>query len=190
MKFRLVEEKRKFGTWSVNILNLDPEEITNEDRREYQNWLDGDKQPIFYCLSDLDQELLVVEHKFNGLFWRVFDGNEKMIDRMHNLKQKVGTEESFEERLNGVLGDKNMKILKEDFNKEYRFKFFYTGDVDHEIVIKADSLIHAWAQLGNEVRGYVMADGYLTRVALIGDYSDDYDEYENQMRPGKRTIKR
>ena len=57
------------------------------------NWLDDDKKDIFYAMKESDQELLVAEHKFNGLFWRVFDGDEKMIDKIRDLKQRVGTED-------------------------------------------------------------------------------------------------
>lgn len=85
--------KEAFGTHWINILNLDPEDLTVADRNAYMNWLDDDKQDIFYAMKESDQELLVAEHKFNSWFWRVFDGDEKMIDKIHDLKQRVGTED-------------------------------------------------------------------------------------------------
>ena len=73
------------------------------------------------------------------------------------------------------------KSLKESNFKQYKFYLKWSDGTAYLRKITADNLIDAWSQLA--VKGWIMGiNGYLEKVELAGDYSDEFNAYENSMR--------
>lgn len=162
-----------FGDGVRELLNLDPEDLTDSDKVEYMNWLDDDKKDVFYALRKFDQELLVAEHKLNGWFWTVFDADEKMIDKIHDLKSRVGTlDESLNEASYGGAFD-----IEDDM--------YFTVD---DIVEFGDTIA---IDFSKEVgRQFDLSDAYMTTpMQLHLEFTDNDFDYVADIKIDMRKIR-
>lgn len=162
-----------FGDGVRELLNLDPEDLTDSDKVEYMNWLDDDKKDVFYALRKFDQELLVAEHKLNGWFWTVFDADEKMIDKIHDLKSRVGTlDESLNEASYGGAFD-----IEDDM--------YFTSE---DIVEFGDTIA---IDFSKEVgRQFDLSDAYMTTPTQLHlEFTDNDFDYVAYIKIDMRKIR-